>query len=102
MDLEHRPERGARRATRIRQTPERRGVVTGSGGGDGSRSDFDALRRRVAALPERQRLAVFLRYYADLEYRAIAEILGIETGTVSATLSAAHAALRPEVEEALK
>src|SRR5436305_3662998 len=40
----------------------------------------------VAQLPERQRLAVFLRYYADLDYRAIAEVLGVETGTVSATL----------------
>jgi len=48
----------------------------------------------VAALPERQRLMVFLRYYADLDYRAIATALGVKTGTVSATLNAAHAALR--------
>ncbi|MBD0330640.1 MAG: sigma-70 family RNA polymerase sigma factor [Thermoleophilia bacterium] len=48
----------------------------------------------VAALPERQRLAVFLRYYADLDYRSIAAALGVEVGTVSATLHAAHAALR--------
>ena len=52
----------------------------------------------VAALPERQRLAVFLRYYADLDYRSIAEALGIEVGTVSATLHAAHAALRRTLE----
>jgi RNA polymerase sigma-70 factor (ECF subfamily) len=48
----------------------------------------------LAALPDRQRTAVFLRYYADLDYRRIAEILGVEVGTVSATLSTAHAALR--------
>jgi DNA-directed RNA polymerase specialized sigma24 family protein len=36
---------------------------------------------------------VFLRYYADLDYRSIAEALEIEVGTVSATLSAAHTAL---------
>jgi RNA polymerase sigma factor (sigma-70 family) len=53
----------------------------------------------VAALPERQRLAVFLRYYADLDYRAIAQVLGIEVGTVSATLSSAHRALRRSLEE---
>jgi RNA polymerase sigma-70 factor, ECF subfamily len=52
------------------------------------------LRARVAALPERQRQVVFLRYYADMDYRGIAEVLGVATGTVSATLSAAHAALR--------
>jgi RNA polymerase sigma-70 factor (ECF subfamily) len=57
------------------------------------------LRAWVAALPERQRLAVFLRYFADLDYRAIAAVLEIEVGTVSATLSAAHAALRRSVQE---
>jgi DNA-directed RNA polymerase specialized sigma24 family protein len=57
------------------------------------------VRTRLAALPERQRLVVFLRYFADLEYRDIASALGIETGTVSATLSAAHAALRTQLEE---
>jgi DNA-directed RNA polymerase specialized sigma24 family protein len=40
-----------------------------------------------------------LRYFADLEYQAIAAVLKIEVGTVSATLSAAHAALRRSVEE---
>ena len=56
---------------------------------------------RLAALPERQRLVVFLRYFADLEYREIGAALGIETGTVSATLHAAHAGLRAGYEEAL-
>jgi RNA polymerase sigma factor (sigma-70 family) len=53
----------------------------------------------VSALPERQRLVVFLRYYADLDYRSIAVVLGIEVGTVSATLSAAHTALRRLMKE---
>jgi RNA polymerase sigma-70 factor, ECF subfamily len=59
------------------------------------------LAVRLAALPERQRLVVFLRYFADLEYREIAAALDIETGTVSATLHAAHANLRAGYEEAL-
>ena len=46
----------------------------------------------VARLPVRQRLVVFLRYYAGLDYRAIAHVLGIEVGTVSASLAAAHRA----------
>jgi DNA-directed RNA polymerase specialized sigma24 family protein len=32
------------------------------------------------SLPERQRLAVFLRYYADLSYEQIAEALGARPG----------------------
>lgn len=56
------------------------------------------LRVALARLPERQRTAVFLRYYADLDYAAIGEALGISTGTVAATLNAAHAALRARLE----
>jgi RNA polymerase sigma factor (sigma-70 family) len=57
------------------------------------------VRALVAALPERQRLVLFLRYYADLDYRRIADALAIEPGTVGATLSHAHAALRSALEE---
>jgi RNA polymerase sigma-70 factor, ECF subfamily len=56
------------------------------------------VRDLVTRLPERQRLVVFLRYYADLDYRTIAEVVGIEVGTVSATLHAALAALRKTLE----
>src|SRR5262245_54421750 len=45
-------------------------------------------------LTERQREVVFLHYYADLDYAAIAAALGIAQGTVGATLSAAREALR--------
>lgn len=54
----------------------------------------------IARLPERQRLVVFLRYYADLDYRTIALALGVEVGTVSSSLSAAHAAIRTSMREA--
>jgi RNA polymerase sigma factor (sigma-70 family) len=52
------------------------------------------IREVVQELPERQRLVLFLRYYADLDYDAIAAALGIRPGTVAATLHAAHATLR--------
>jgi RNA polymerase sigma factor (sigma-70 family) len=55
--------------------------------------------RLVAKLPERQRLAVFLRYYADLDYAAIGTALGTRTGTVSATLAAGIRSLRRMAEE---
>ncbi|MDX6628742.1 MAG: hypothetical protein QOH00_988 [Gaiellales bacterium] len=57
-----------------------------------------ALRAHLARLPERQRLALFLRYYADLSYSEIGEVLGLRTGTVSATLAAAHRNLRGRLE----
>ena len=57
------------------------------------------VRTWIAALPERQRLIVYLRYYADLDYRQIATVLDIAVGTVSATLSAAHQTLRTTIEE---
>jgi RNA polymerase sigma factor (sigma-70 family) len=52
----------------------------------------------IAALPERQRLAVFLRYYADLDYRTIGVILGIEDATARASVRDAHGALRRRLE----
>ena len=57
-----------------------------------------AVRRHLAALPERQRLVLFLRYYADLSYAEIGETLGLRTGTVSATLAAAHRTLRGRLQ----
>jgi RNA polymerase sigma-70 factor, ECF subfamily len=63
-------------------------------GGNTDEGDHAALRRAVARLPERQRLVVFLHYYADLEYGAIADALNLSTGTVGATLNQARATLR--------
>jgi RNA polymerase sigma-70 factor (ECF subfamily) len=57
------------------------------------------LAAAIQALPERQRLTIFLRYYADLEYRQIGEVLGIATGTVSAALNAAHRTLARQLNE---
>jgi len=63
-------------------------------------AEWGDLREAVASLPERQRLMLFLRHYADLDYERIAEIAGVTRGTVAATLSAAHAALRTAMTEA--
>jgi RNA polymerase sigma-70 factor (ECF subfamily) len=62
-------------------------------------ADIPAVQLWVRSLPERQRAVVFLRYWADLDYRSIADALEIEVGTVSATLSAAHRSLRRMIEE---
>ena len=59
---------------------------------------LDAVAPLIAQLPERQRLVVFLRYYADLDYRRIAEVLDVQVGTVSAALAAAHGSVRRLME----
>jgi RNA polymerase sigma factor (sigma-70 family) len=83
------------RARDVHPTPE----LTSAESANGSDSDEYGVRAWIATLPERQRLAVFLRYFADLDYRAIGEALDIEPGTVAATLSSAHAALRKRLGE---
>jgi RNA polymerase sigma factor (sigma-70 family) len=85
---------GARAAREKPQVATTRAEATS---GNGHRPSEIALW--VRNLPERQREAVFLRYWADLDYRAIAEVLEVEVGTVSATLSAAHQSLRRSVQE---
>lgn len=73
-------------------------VVSDARSANGRPLDWQ-VRALVAALPERQRLVLFLRYYADLDYERIAEALAIEPGTVGATLNHAHAAIRRALEE---
>jgi RNA polymerase sigma-70 factor (ECF subfamily) len=89
-----------REATRLAR--ERRSVSLDEAhepSANGHHADELGLRAWIAMLPERQRTALFLRYYADLDYRAIAKVLGVEVGTVSATLSAAHTTLRTALRE---
>ena len=63
------------RKARPRPRPDLHGERNGAAPGP----DPD-LRARLAALPERQRHVVFLRYFADLGYREIAEVLGSKWG----------------------
>jgi RNA polymerase sigma-70 factor, ECF subfamily len=78
----------------LESSPPQRAAATVNG-----HRDSGAIETIVAALPERQRVALFLRYYADLDYEAIATALGVKPGTVAATLHAAHAALRRQLLE---
>ena len=66
---------------------------------NGHAEDWPEVRAAIAALPERQRLVLFLRHYADLDYRGIAEAAGIERGTVAATLHAAHHKIQEAMTE---
>ena len=87
-----------RRSLRNRAATEPLEVDVAANGSEPAQAD--PIRTAIAGLPERQRLVLFLRYFADLDYRTIAEIAGVEQGTVGATLHAAREALRPLLEEA--
>jgi RNA polymerase sigma-70 factor (ECF subfamily) len=55
------------------------------------------LAAAVRELPPQRRIAIFLRYFSDLSYAEIGEVLGIAEGTVAATLSKAQEQLRAEL-----
>jgi RNA polymerase sigma-70 factor, ECF subfamily len=79
------------------QTAELSELIADPSANGSGRNDF--VRALIATLPERQRLVLFLRYYADLDYDGIAAALEVKPGTVGATLNQAHAALRRHLEE---
>ena len=62
--------------------------------GADERAERDAMIRRLAALPRKQRAAVVLRYYAGLPDREIAAQLGCREVTVRSQIHRALATLR--------
>jgi len=82
----------AARDVRHRERPEPLTVLDPSANGH-------APLLPLELLTERQREIVFLHYYADLDYAAIAAALAISPGTVGATLNAARARLRQALQE---
>lgn len=80
---------------------EREALSLVSHGQAGTAAEPDApqpeLWSAVRALPARARMAVGLRYVADLTEREIAEVMGISRGTVASTLSGARRRLADEL-----
>ena len=58
----------------------------------------DRLRRALAALPRRQRAAVVLRHYLDLDEAATAAALGCSIGTVKSQTAKGLARLRASID----
>lgn len=56
------------------------------------------IRRAVEALPERQRAAVILHKYQDVDYRQIGKILGLSESAVKSLLFRAYENLRVRLE----
>lgn len=63
--------------------------------------EHDAVWRMLANLATRERTAIVLRYYEDLDYAAIATVLGIQKSTARATVSRALASLRAAHDPAM-
>jgi RNA polymerase sigma-70 factor (sigma-E family) len=64
---------------------------------DPDMADAITIRRKVSALPRRQRTALVLRYYTDLPIAEVAELMGCAPGTVKSLTSKAIYTLRSEI-----
>jgi RNA polymerase sigma-70 factor (ECF subfamily) len=54
----------------------------------------EEIRQAVAALPEKQRAAVLMHKYEEMEYTQIAKVLGCSDSAVKSLLFRAYEALR--------
>jgi RNA polymerase sigma-70 factor, ECF subfamily len=63
------------------------------------RERLAAIRRRVQALPERQRLAVIMHKYHELDYKQIGEILKLSESATKSLLFRAYETLREQLRE---
>ena len=61
-----------------------------------------AIRRHVQALPERQRLAVVMHKYQELDYREIGKILKLSESATKSLLFRAYETLREQLKEFVK
>jgi RNA polymerase sigma-70 factor (ECF subfamily) len=58
-----------------------------------------AIRAKVEALPERQRLAVVMHKYQQMDYKQIAEVLKLSESATKSLLFRAYETLREELKE---
>jgi RNA polymerase sigma factor (sigma-70 family) len=59
--------------------------------------DRDSMLRLVATLPPKQRAAIALRFYEDMSYDQIADVLGCRAVTARTHVSRALTALRGQL-----
>jgi RNA polymerase sigma-70 factor (ECF subfamily) len=63
------------------------------------RERLAAIRQRVQALPERQRMAVIMHKYQQMDYRQIGEILKLSESAIKSLLFRAYETLRVQLRE---
>jgi RNA polymerase sigma factor (sigma-70 family) len=85
---------------RVRGVAER--LKRGAIGFDGDRTEMIAVWDAVERLPARQRLAVFLRYRADLPFDEIGAVLGIAAASARSHVSHALDTLRQRLSDEME
>ena len=65
------------------------------------RERMDAIRRHVAALPERQRVAVIMHKYQGMDYKQIGEVLKLSESATKSLLFRAYETLRDKLKDFL-
>ncbi len=63
------------------------------------RERLRAIRKHVEALPERQRMAVMMHKYQELDYRQIAEVLHLSESATKSLLFRAYETLRESLKD---
>ncbi|MBV9183653.1 MAG: sigma-70 family RNA polymerase sigma factor [Acidobacteria bacterium] len=63
------------------------------------RERLRAIRAKVEALPERQKMAVLMHKYQQMDYRQIAEVLKLSESATKSLLFRAYEALRNELKD---
>ena len=63
------------------------------------RERLAAIRSKVNALPERQRMAVFMHKYQQMDYREIAAVLKLSESATKSLLFRAYETLREQLKE---
>jgi RNA polymerase sigma-70 factor, ECF subfamily len=63
------------------------------------RERLAAIRQKIEALPERQKLAVLMHKYQQMDYRQIAEVLKLSESATKSLLFRAYEALRTQLKE---
>jgi RNA polymerase sigma-70 factor (ECF subfamily) len=60
---------------------------------------LNAIRQKVQALPERQRMAVAMHKYQQMDYKQIAEVLKLSESATKSLLFRAYETLREQLKE---
>ena len=63
------------------------------------RERLSAIRQRVQALPERQRIAVVMHKYQQMDYREISLVLKLSESATKSLLFRAYETLREQLKE---
>jgi RNA polymerase sigma-70 factor (ECF subfamily) len=58
-----------------------------------------AIRGKVEALPERQKLAVLMHKYQQMDYKQIADVLKLSESATKSLLFRAYESLREQLKE---